>query len=79
MTEKKPYISGTFIEKAKLDQETLESMIDGMSLKGVLRLMQEIAYDKAEYLRDSWQDEQLAKEWDQAAYRIGKLAGGLRI
>ena len=76
---KKPYISGTFIEKAKLDHETLEGMIDGMSLKGVLRLMQEIVYEKAEYLRDSWQDYQLASEWDQAGYRIGKLAEGLSI
>jgi hypothetical protein len=61
-----------------LDQQTLEEMIDGASLKGVLRLIQEIAYAKADHLRDI-EDYQLAREWDQAGYRIGKLAEGMWI
>jgi hypothetical protein len=33
--------------------KTLEGMVDGMSLKGVLRLLdEEIAYEKTEHLRD---------------------------
>jgi hypothetical protein len=39
-------------------------MIDGMSLKGVLTLLQEIACAKSEHLQDI-EDWPLAKEWER--------------
>jgi hypothetical protein len=53
------------------DKETLEGMVDGMSLKGVLRLLEEIASEKVEHLRDI-EDWQLAKEWERTGWRIGR-------
>jgi hypothetical protein len=46
-------------------------MVDGMSLKGVLRLLEEIACEKAEHLRDI-EDWPLAKEWERTGWKLGK-------
>ena len=60
-----------FIDQRIEDKETLGGMLDGMSLKGVLLLIQEIAYGKAEHLRDI-EDWQLAREWERTGWKIGR-------
>jgi hypothetical protein len=60
-----------FSDQRMLDEETLEGMIDGMGLKGVLRLLEEIACKKAEHLRDI-EDWQLAREWERTGWKIGR-------
>jgi hypothetical protein len=65
-----------FIQQRMEDKETLEGMVDGMSLKGVLTLLEEIACEKAEHLRDI-EDWQLAREWAQTGWKIGKWIGQL--
>jgi hypothetical protein len=46
-------------------------MVDGMGLKGVLRLLEEIAYAKAEHLQDI-EDWPLAKEWERTGWKLGR-------
>ena len=60
-----------FIDQRIEDKETLTGMIDGMSLKGVLTLLEEIANEKAEHLRDM-EDWPLAKEWERTGWKIGR-------
>jgi hypothetical protein len=61
-----------FIQQRMEDKETLEGMVDGMSLKGVLLLLQEIAYGKVEHLRDI-EDWHLAREWERTGWKLSKL------
>jgi hypothetical protein len=60
-----------FIDQRNEDRETLEGMIDGMSLKGVLTLLEEIANAKADHLRDM-EDWPLAKEWERTGWKLGR-------
>jgi hypothetical protein len=60
-----------FSDQRMEDKEALEGMVDGMSLKGVLRLLEEIACQKAEHLQDI-EDWQLAREWERTGWKIGR-------
>ena len=60
-----------FIQQRMEDKETLQGMVDGMSLKGVLTLLEEIACEKAEHLRDI-EDWPLAKEWERTGWKLGR-------
>jgi hypothetical protein len=60
-----------FQDQRMLDKETLEGMVDGMGLKGVLTLIQEIAYEKSEHLRDI-EDWPLAREWERVGWKISR-------
>ena len=62
-----------FSDQRMLDEETLEGMVDGMGLKGVLMLLEEIACKKAEHLQDI-EDWQLAREWKRTGWKIRKWA-----
>jgi hypothetical protein len=42
-----------------------------MNLKGVLRLLEEIAYEKTEHLRDI-EDWPLAREWERTGWKLGR-------
>lgn len=44
--------------------ETLEQLVDTFGLADVLGMIQDICYGKAEHLRETWQDEEAAKEWE---------------
>jgi hypothetical protein len=61
----------SFIQQRMEDKETLQGMVDGMSLKGVLRLLEEIAYEKTEHLRDI-EDWPLAREWERTGWKLGR-------
>ena len=73
-------ICGTpLVWKAMEDEDNLERMIDGNSLKGVLRMMERIAYKKAKHIEENWQDHGLAREWDRTGHNIGKLAERINL
>jgi hypothetical protein len=52
-----------FIQQRMEDEETLELMVDGMGLRGVLMILQGIAYGKAQHIEENWQDTTLAEDW----------------
>ena len=56
------------------DEQTLEAMIDSMGLRGVMLLLQEICYSKAQHIQENWQDYGLAMEWATTGNKLGKWA-----
>jgi hypothetical protein len=50
----------------------LEDTIDKNTLEDVMHALVNICYGKAEHLRENWQDNQSAKQWELAAKRIDK-------
>jgi len=54
--------------------ERLERFIDTSSLAGVLEIIEDICYGKAEHIRSNWQDEAMAKSWERAGRVIAKAA-----
>ncbi len=55
----------------KEEIESLEKLVDGASLQGVLMALSEICGEKAEHVRTNWQDRGLARRWDTACGEIG--------
>lgn len=51
--------------------ETLEGLIDTCSLQAVLEALSIICGNKAEHIRDNWQDNVLARRWDTACGVVG--------
>lgn len=60
----------------KLDalRDTLEALIDHESIVSVLEALADIAYLKAEHVRENWQDETLGKAWDKTGDALTKLS-----
>jgi hypothetical protein len=52
---------------AKELAETLEALVDQSSMRDVLFMLASIAAEKAQHLREAWQDETTAKRWDKDA------------
>lgn len=52
--------------------DTLENLVDSMSIIGVLDALEDICYMKAGHLRENWQDETSAKHWEKRARQIAK-------
>jgi ribosomal protein S12 methylthiotransferase accessory factor YcaO len=50
--------------------ETLESLVDQLTLSAILEMLERISHKKAENLREHWQDEKTAKLWEKAARQI---------
>ena len=48
-------------------------MIDGMSLSGVLDILSQVCYEKAENLRNDWQDPDTARAWEKVGRAVGKI------
>lgn len=48
----------------------LEALIDGATLADVIDTLATIAREKAEHIRQNWQDAATARVWDHAARRI---------
>ncbi|UKP00304.1 hypothetical protein [Nostoc sp. UHCC 0870] len=55
------------------DKEDIEAMLDSMSVVDVLRIMSEICYEKAEYLRTDYQDSETARAWEKVGRAVGKI------
>jgi hypothetical protein len=52
----------------------LEQMIDKLTTPQVFQLISEICYEKADHLRENWQDEKAAKLWDKNGNMIHSLS-----
>lgn len=59
--------------------ERLEKEVDRWGLDGVLMMVADVCYEKAEHIRTNWQDAQTARVWERAAARIIKLAQGVTV
>lgn len=55
--------------------DLLEGMVDQYGLANVLRMLGQIAGEKAEHIATNWQDASLAKKWDRAARLLDTAAG----
>ncbi|AFY45729.1 hypothetical protein NIES21_60690 (plasmid) [Anabaenopsis circularis NIES-21] len=53
--------------------DSLESVVDQLTLAAVLEMLERICHKKAENLRTHWQDENSAKLWDKAARQIEQI------
>lgn len=57
--------------------EGLETMIDRSSLLHVVSGLVLICTEKAQHIREHWQDETAAKSWDHDARLLEKILGKL--
>lgn len=58
------------------DEKTdLELLIDRTSATEVLIALCEICGDKAEHIRENWQDDETCKPWDKAAAVLDRTIG----
>lgn len=59
----------------RVDTEALEAMVDRSGIGAVLEALAEICREKAEHLRENWQDEVSARMWDRRASALERTAG----
>ena len=55
------------IEQHENDVFILETMIDRLGMAEIMFLLTHICDEKAEHIREVWQDEELAKRWNIVA------------
>ncbi|MBD2361587.1 hypothetical protein H6G36_10410 [Anabaena minutissima FACHB-250] len=55
------------------DKEDIKAMLDSMSVVDVLRIMSQICYEKAEYLRTDYQHSETARAWEKVGRAVGKI------
>ena len=60
------------------DVNVLERLVDRYSLANVLEGLVAISGYKAEHLRQTWQDERAAKDWEIDARNIDRLVARIR-
>ena len=53
---------------------SLEGMLDRFGMEGTLNLLSDICHEKADHLRENWQDEGMAYEWDKRGKELSKEA-----
>lgn len=67
-------------QMAKDDVTTLETdFVDRYDMQTVLETLAQIAAEKADHLRSDWQDWLAARDWNEAARRIEKLATKVNV
>ncbi len=57
----------TQIKQHENDVYDLETMIDRLGMAEIMFLLTHICDEKAEHIRENWQDEDLAKRWNIVA------------
>lgn len=58
-------------ELTQAERDGVERLIDSTGLAAVLAAVRDIANEKAEHIREAWQDASLARTWDAAGSAIG--------
>lgn len=58
----------------KHDSATLEDLIDRFNISSVIMEIANIAEEKAQHVRENWQDENLARDWERTARYLDKVA-----
>lgn len=59
------------------DKITLEQLVDSLTLQGVIERLSSICYEKAEHIRENWQDEATGKGWAKGESYLAELADKL--
>lgn len=59
--------------KLRQDVSELEFLVDRHGLAFVVEQLARIASDKADHIRSSYDDEPLAKSWEQDANELGRI------
>ena len=49
----------------KISLFDVEEMVNELGVDGILEMISEVCYEKAQHVRENWQDEVLAKQWDK--------------
>lgn len=57
----------------------VEVLVDGASVKRVLAALSMVCEMKAGHIRESWQDEELSREWHKVACAIERLEGKTEV
>lgn len=52
----------------------LEAMVDKVGLRNVLYALEHICHEKAEHLRNNWQDRTSAGVWNRRGNKLNKVA-----
>lgn len=52
------------------DQEQLEAMVDRLGLQGVLHMLSQVTYEKADHILTVWEDEERSKQWARWGMRL---------
>lgn len=52
--------------------EVLEALVDRFDMRIVVECLSVVASDKADHLRNNWQDENAGRRWDRVAYMLDK-------
>ena len=55
--------------------DELERLMDSSSVGAMLTAMADICEEKADHIRENWQDKPLSECWDEAASSLRVLAG----
>jgi hypothetical protein len=58
----------------EITRAQIEFAIDTMGVSGLLSAIAEICNEKADHLRENWQDNAAAKDWDKTAHKVYALA-----
>ena len=54
--------------------QQVEKLMDEMTLPQMIELMSNICYEKGSHIRENWQDNNLAKLWDNNAKQLERIA-----
>jgi uncharacterized protein (DUF736 family) len=54
------------------DQDTVEGLIDRLTLRGLLDLVAQVCHEKADHLRANWQDETAGHAWERVSETMEK-------
>lgn len=54
--------------------DAVEELVDGASLCSVLEALSCMCSEKANHIRENWQDDKTARPWDQMARKLQRLA-----
>jgi hypothetical protein len=53
--------------------DQLEGIVDRSTVKHILETLATICQEKAQHIRENWQDRELAKEWQHTAMWINSI------
>ena len=61
------------------DENALEDIVDRRSLTTTLMMLSDIASEKAQHIRENWQDAALARQWDNEASKLETAATKVKV
>lgn len=61
------------IQAQQMFEMEIETLIDKYSVSGILNAMANVCYAKAEHIRENWQDNDLAKDWEKRGSKIARI------